>query len=144
VRLEGLYQLKKIHIIGTRSRDLPACSIVPQATTPPRAPKGDPIYSNVLSLMRCKIYGFSKRLYIILQVNWTIHPQLTGLSELYYDRPSVGQSVLVSGAHDHIFITVRQLRVSWSRTPSLTRGRACLLLCTIYLHFTCYLALFIH
>jgi hypothetical protein len=31
VRLEGLCKFKKkIHLIGTRSRDLPACSIVPQ------------------------------------------------------------------------------------------------------------------
>jgi hypothetical protein len=37
VRLEGLGQLKKIHLIGTRTRDLPACSIVPQPTTLPRA-----------------------------------------------------------------------------------------------------------
>jgi hypothetical protein len=29
VRLEGLGELKKIHLIGTRTRDLPACSIVP-------------------------------------------------------------------------------------------------------------------
>jgi hypothetical protein len=27
VRLEGLGKLKKIHLIGTRTRDLPACSI---------------------------------------------------------------------------------------------------------------------
>jgi hypothetical protein len=33
VRLEGLGQLKKIHLIGTRTRDLPVCSIVPQPTT---------------------------------------------------------------------------------------------------------------
>jgi hypothetical protein len=32
-------------------------------------------------------------------------------SELYYDRRSVGQSVLVSGAYDQIFIIVRLLRV---------------------------------
>jgi hypothetical protein len=38
VRLEGLGQLKKIHLIGTRIRDLPACSTVPQPTTLPRAP----------------------------------------------------------------------------------------------------------
>jgi hypothetical protein len=38
VRLEGLGQLKKIHLMGTRTRDLPACSIVPQPTTLPRAP----------------------------------------------------------------------------------------------------------
>jgi hypothetical protein len=37
VRLEGLGQFKKIHIIGTGSRDLPACSLVPQSTTLPRA-----------------------------------------------------------------------------------------------------------
>jgi hypothetical protein len=37
VRLEGSGQFKKIHLIGTRSRDLPACSIVPQPTTLPRA-----------------------------------------------------------------------------------------------------------
>jgi hypothetical protein len=42
VRLEGLGQLKKIHLIGIRSRDLPACSIVPQPTTLPRAPTGTP------------------------------------------------------------------------------------------------------
>jgi hypothetical protein len=31
VRLEGVDRLKKfIHLIGSRTRDLPACSIVPQ------------------------------------------------------------------------------------------------------------------
>jgi hypothetical protein len=34
----GLGKLKKIHLIGTRTRDLPACSIVPQPTTLPHAP----------------------------------------------------------------------------------------------------------
>jgi hypothetical protein len=38
VRLEELGQLKKKHLIGTRTHDLPACSIVPQPTTPPRVP----------------------------------------------------------------------------------------------------------
>jgi hypothetical protein len=38
VRLEGLGKLKKIHLIRTRSRDLPACSIVSQPTTLPRGP----------------------------------------------------------------------------------------------------------
>jgi hypothetical protein len=32
VRLEGLGQLKKIHLIGIRTRDLPVWSIVPQPT----------------------------------------------------------------------------------------------------------------
>jgi hypothetical protein len=38
VRLEGLSQLKKSNnLIGIRTRDLPACSIVPQPSTLPRA-----------------------------------------------------------------------------------------------------------
>jgi hypothetical protein len=39
VQLEGLGQLKKkIHLIGTRTRELPARSMVPQLTTLPRTP----------------------------------------------------------------------------------------------------------
>jgi hypothetical protein len=37
-RLEGLGKLKKSTSSGTRNGDLPACSIVPQGTTLPRAP----------------------------------------------------------------------------------------------------------
>jgi hypothetical protein len=38
VRPEGLGKLKKksIHLIGSQTRDLPACSMVPQLTTPER------------------------------------------------------------------------------------------------------------
>jgi hypothetical protein len=43
--LEGLGKLKKIHFIGTRTRDLPARSIVPQPTTLQRTP-----YKLVLTL----------------------------------------------------------------------------------------------
>jgi hypothetical protein len=39
VRLEGLGKLKKSNdLIVIRTRDLPACRIVPQPTTLPRAP----------------------------------------------------------------------------------------------------------
>jgi hypothetical protein len=38
VRLKRLGKLKKITLIGTRTRDLPACSMVPQPTTLPRVP----------------------------------------------------------------------------------------------------------
>jgi hypothetical protein len=37
VRLEVLGKFKKINLIGIRNRDLPACSIVPQPTSLPRA-----------------------------------------------------------------------------------------------------------
>jgi hypothetical protein len=45
VRLEGLGRLKKKSddLIGKRTRDLPACSIVPQPTTLPRAHKVVPV-----------------------------------------------------------------------------------------------------
>jgi hypothetical protein len=36
-RLEGLAKLRKVHLIGTRTRDLPACSILSGPTTLPRA-----------------------------------------------------------------------------------------------------------
>jgi hypothetical protein len=36
MRLERLGELKIIHLIGTRTHNLPACSIVPQTTTLPR------------------------------------------------------------------------------------------------------------
>jgi hypothetical protein len=40
VRLEGLGKLKKYNdLTGNGTRDRPACSIVPQLITPPRAPK---------------------------------------------------------------------------------------------------------
>jgi hypothetical protein len=32
VRLKGLGQLKEIHLIGNGTRDIPACSIVPQSS----------------------------------------------------------------------------------------------------------------
>jgi hypothetical protein len=39
MRLEGLGQLRKSNdLIGTQTRDPPACIIVPQPTTLPRAP----------------------------------------------------------------------------------------------------------
>jgi hypothetical protein len=40
VQVEGLDQLKKLNdLIGNRTRDLPACSIVPQPTTLPLVPQ---------------------------------------------------------------------------------------------------------
>jgi hypothetical protein len=42
VRLEYLGKLKKkIHLMGTRTRGISACSIVPEQTTLPRAPGDD-------------------------------------------------------------------------------------------------------
>jgi hypothetical protein len=38
VQLEGLGKLKKFHLIGTRTSDIPACSIVRQPTTLPVSP----------------------------------------------------------------------------------------------------------
>jgi hypothetical protein len=47
VRLEGLGQLKKSNeLIGIRTRDLPACDIVPQPTTLPRAPRHEDVWGS--------------------------------------------------------------------------------------------------
>jgi hypothetical protein len=52
--------------------------------------------------------------------------------KLIYDRQSVGQSVLVSGAHlepmIRFILSLWRLRVSWCVAPSLTRRRVCNLL----------------
>jgi hypothetical protein len=49
--------------------------------------------------------------------------------KLYKDRWSVGQSVLVSGAHlrpvTNLLTIFRQLSVCWCKAPSLKRGRVC-------------------
>jgi hypothetical protein len=57
VRLEGLGKLKK-HLNGTRFRDLPACSIVHQQITLPRAPK-------FLFICGIKCYVFKSCLYLL-------------------------------------------------------------------------------
>jgi hypothetical protein len=67
----------------------------------------------------------------------------TTVSELYYNRQSVGQFVLVSSTH--LELTTRFLLLShncgfidcWA--PSLTRVWVCLLLCTMYTIFAFYM-----
>jgi hypothetical protein len=58
-------------------------------------------------------------------------------SVLYYDRRSVGQSILVSSPHLGLmtrFFQCQTIAGFWYGAPSLTRERVCLLQCTI--HFT--------
>jgi hypothetical protein len=71
VRLEGLGQLKKIHLIGTRTCDLPACSIVPQPTTLLRAPycSRNSLNTSILYLSILLHSLYPKRLYTTLSVN---------------------------------------------------------------------------
>jgi hypothetical protein len=63
------------------------------------------------------------------------------LSVLYYDRRSVGQSVLVSSSHLWLmtrFFHCQTIAGFLYGTPSLTIGRVCLLQCTIYNTFYCF------
>jgi hypothetical protein len=51
VRLEGLGKLKKFNdLIGNRTCDLPACSIMPQPTTLPRDPYNGMRLQNYLNM----------------------------------------------------------------------------------------------
>jgi hypothetical protein len=55
IRLVGLGKLKKSNSFGTRTGDLPACSIVPQPTTLPRAPV---VIINFFEFWRCRMIFF--------------------------------------------------------------------------------------
>jgi hypothetical protein len=74
VRLQELGKLKKIYLIGTQSRDLPACSIVPQPTTLPRAsqPKRTVLKSHILRMS----YLYSLRIIALWKSNYASHVSL--------------------------------------------------------------------
>jgi hypothetical protein len=66
VRLEGLGQLKKSTSSGSRTCDLPACRIVPQPTTLPRAHLPNGLYCRIcLGILYSAILCmWSKQLYL--------------------------------------------------------------------------------
>jgi hypothetical protein len=74
-------------------------------------------------------------------LKWSPYCVPMRLSKSHYDRQSVGQSVLVSGAHlGHatnfsfsLKFPFRHLRVCYFVAPSLTRGRVCNLLVQLLL-----------
>jgi hypothetical protein len=59
VRLDGLGQFKKSNDIGNRTRDLTACSIVPQPTTRPLAPPTVRMKIIFWDLLACSLVMFS-------------------------------------------------------------------------------------
>jgi hypothetical protein len=63
VRLGGLIQLKIS--TGTRTRNLPACSIVPQSTTLPRAPS---LIKRDIPEMEMKNKTFNGKLFSLLVI----------------------------------------------------------------------------
>jgi hypothetical protein len=83
VRLEGLGKLKKIHLIGTRTRNRPTCSIVPQPTTLPRTPFLSGIRLKY-DVVRTNAHGGKREhlsynlVFVSLQFSllWTMMPQI--------------------------------------------------------------------
>jgi hypothetical protein len=63
VLLQGSRKLKKMDLVGTRTRDLPAFSIVPQLSTLPRAPccKSRPMKLKRKLLLEIFVYFLSVR-----------------------------------------------------------------------------------
>jgi hypothetical protein len=95
-------------------------------------------------------FSSSKSLISLVLRCTPLHPHSPGSapskskSKLYYDRRSVGHSVLVSSTHLELktrYFSVWQLRVCWCVAPSLTRRRVYLLQCTMYNIFTFYVLL---
>jgi hypothetical protein len=62
VRPGGLGKFKKIHPIGTRSRDLPACSIVPQ----PLRYRVPPLFLFFFLILVCEAIGTSGHSWLIV------------------------------------------------------------------------------
>jgi hypothetical protein len=87
VRLEGLGKLKKIHLIGTRTCDLPACSIVPQPTMLPRASQHSESLTHSLThgaepfLRSCQLCSYSRT---------SQHFMESGDSSPHSHNPSIG------------------------------------------------------
>jgi hypothetical protein len=118
VRLEGLGQLKKIHLIGTRSRNFPACSIVPQPTTLLRAP--DLIYphKNIISTHRIDTIYWNKILFTCL---WPT--MLLTFMQCISTRQFVAmliQNLLISKLSSHCYIIFYVYRYIWSGDSSVT------------------------
>jgi hypothetical protein len=60
----GIRSFEKIHLIGTRIRDIPACSIVPQLTTLPFAPVFEIYKTNLKKVAHVsKLYYHTSLLY---------------------------------------------------------------------------------
>jgi hypothetical protein len=79
VRLEGLGKLKKnIDLIGIRTRDLPACSIVPQPTTLPRVPQYTPMYRVLACIHSCDWLTSLVRPYMTMQYIFLIDLEKIG------------------------------------------------------------------
>jgi hypothetical protein len=69
MRLEGLSKLKESTSPGTRTDDLPACSIAPQPTTLPRAVLKNKMFLNLkLSISENLIVSVELGLILLLRV----------------------------------------------------------------------------
>jgi hypothetical protein len=138
-----LYNLSESQsIITSHSRWLPKTSSIPYWTTT--------VFILVFLLLWLTGFWFTNQ----LRMTKTNHLRITKdewivLRVRVMLRSTISRPVCLGikhpcGAFDQVFITVIQLRVCWYGTLSLTRGRVCLLQCTICLRFTCYLAVLIH
>jgi hypothetical protein len=96
VRLEGLEQLKKTNdLIGNRTHDLPACSIVPQPTTVPRAPPSNFIIKLKLMLV--------ENTWLQLNKGHNLKIKLHLIKPTIRDFRLIGNNIRISQTHSSAF-----------------------------------------
>jgi hypothetical protein len=100
---------------STYTRIIKACVLNPKSDTT----------IQTLKYLNTFYYVVGTLCYISVMNSYHIKGQWSEV-KLFYNRRSVGQSVLVSGSHlepmTRFLFSVWQLRVSWCVAPSLTRG----------------------
>jgi hypothetical protein len=141
VWLEGLGQLKKIHLIGTRTRDLPACSIVPQPTTLQRRMISEEwmirvlmevvvawfkvlnILSGLQGVTIRKTVLFEIRLDVLTYVCMKIWCDV--LTPLSWVAPQLNKSPVFYGTRrfSNVFTKARHRSLSWGEIGSIPKPR---------------------
>jgi hypothetical protein len=99
--------------LGLDAKSSPACSVLTSRSLATASNSGDSSASHAHAIPGWPL----SRNWITLSLSLTLRPKVSRPVCLGIKQPF--------GAYDQIFITVREMRVCWCGTLSLTRGRVC-------------------